>query len=513
MYPRNLPELLQKSSQRYSRRTAIIFGQKVIDYKTLDETTSAIAAGLRKQGIKKGDRIALYLDNCPEFIISYYAILKAQATLVPINFMYKIEEAKYIIEDSKSVCIITSRLNLDAAQEISVRSDCLKQIITVTKVADDIPDLGRLAKTEAHPCDYRAIDSHDPAVIMYTSGTTGHPKGAILTHHNLVANAIDSKNAVKITSTDTFICVLPLFHAFAATVCMNLPLAIGAKIVVMKTLKPFKRVIRAIRKNNVSIFVGIPSIFSILKNMKFPTIMHTPLIFLFNPVRICISGAASLPKETFSEFEKKFRIPLIEGYGLTEASPVVTFNPLHGIRKPGSIGLPLAKHIRLKVVDDSGKILPPEQIGELLIQGPSVMSGYLNQPEATKETLKNGWLYTGDMAKIDADGYVYIVGRKKEMINVRGLNVYPREIEETLYRNPKIKECAIIGIEDPHRGEVPKGFIVLKEGEHATEQEILHYLHQRIATYKIPKRIEFRPFLPKNATGKILKRALEDEKN
>jgi long-chain acyl-CoA synthetase len=277
----------------------------------------------------------------------------------------------------------------------------------------------------------------------------------------------------------------------------------------MKSVRPFKRVIRAIRRNRVTVFVGVPSIYNILKDLKLPKFFHSPLIKLFNPVRVCISGAAALPAETFRGFERKFRIPLLEGYGLTEASPVVTLNPLKGKRKAGSIGVSLSKAIELKIIDEKGNSLGPQQAGELLVKGPNVMHGYYKQDEATRETLKDGWLYTGDMAKIDRDGYVYIVGRKKEMVNVRGLNVYPREIEEVLYQNPKIKEAAVIGIADEHKGEVPKGFVVLKEGCVATEHEIIQYLRDHLAPYKIPKYIEFKDSLPKNTTGKILKRMLK----
>jgi len=294
---------------------------------------------------------------------------------------------------------------------------------------------------------------------------------------------------------------------------MNLPIQVGAKIVIMKAVRPFKRIIRAIRKNRVTVFAAIPSIYTILKNMKIPKVFNSPLIKLFNPIKVCISGAAALPVETFKEFEKKFRIPLLEGYGLTEAAPVVTLNPIKGIRKPGSIGVSLSSNIELRVVDNDGRDLGPEEVGELLVKGPNVMAGYYKNEEASKETLKSGWLYTGDMAKFDRSRYVYIVGRKKEMVNVRGLNVYPREIEEVLYQNPKIKEAAVVGIADQHKGEVPKAFLVLKDGEHSTEHEIIHYLRERLAPYKIPKYVDFRKALPKNTTGKVLKRLLKDEED
>jgi len=511
MIPQNLGELLSINAKNHPQRIAIVFGQKKISYKTINELTSRLAAGIIQLGIKKQGKIALLLDNCPEFVISYFAILKAGCVVVPINYMFKMEEAKFILEDSQAVCLITSRPYVDMAEELRLRVDSLKNIITTSKTKKDTLDFSKIEKNDTDKLSKISINPDDLAVILYTSGTTGHPKGAMLSHYNLISNAMDSSSAIKTTCKDTFICILPLFHSFAATVCMNLPLSVGAKIVIMKSVRPFKRVIRAIRKNRVNMFVGIPSIYNILKETKLPKILNSPLIKFFNPVKVCISGAAALPAETLRGFERKFRIPLLEGYGLTEASPVVTLNPLRGIRKPGSIGIALSKNIELKIIDDKGNACAPGQIGELLVRGPNVMQGYFRQEEATRQTLKDGWLYTGDMAKLDHKGYVYIAGRKKEMVNVRGLNVYPREIEEVLYQNPKIKEAAVIGITDIHKGEVPKGFVVLKDGEEASEHEITQHLRDRLAPYKIPKHIEFRISLPKNASGKILKRLLEDE--
>lgn len=511
MIPKNLGELLSISSQKHPHRIAIVFGQKKITYKTLDETTSHLAAGLIDLGIRKQEKVALFLDNCPEFVMGYFAILKAGAVVVPINYMFKMEEAKYILQDSDASCLITSRPYVDMAEELRLRVDSLKTIITTRKTRDDVLDFNRVRKSDTEMLNRISVDPQDLAVILYTSGTTGHPKGAMLSHYNLISNAIASSQVIETTHRNTFICILPLFHSFAATVCMNLPLLSGSKIVIMKSVRPFKRVIRAIRKNRVNVFAGIPSIYNILKDIKLPKIFNSKIIKFFNPVKICISGAAALPVDTLREFERKFHIPLLEGYGLTEASPVVTLNPLRRERKAGSIGLSLSKNIELKIVDDKDRVLGPEQIGELLVRGPNVMQGYYKQAEATAETIKDGWLYTGDMAKFDREGYAYIVGRKKEMVNVRGLNVYPREIEEVLYQNPKVKEVAVVGIADTHKGEVPKGFVVLKDGEKATEQEIIQYLRERLASYKIPKYIEFRTTLPKNNTGKILKRVLQDE--
>ncbi|MCM8763246.1 MAG: AMP-binding protein, partial [Candidatus Omnitrophica bacterium] len=379
MIPENLAESLRFSSRKYPQRIALVFGAKKINYKTLDNLTDEIAAGLLNLGIKKQDKIAVFLDNCPEFVISYYAILKAGAVVVPINYMFKIEEAKYILEDCGAVCIITSRAYVDMAEELRLRVESLKIIITTVKAKDNIADFNEIR--EGNPQNLNAASSkpQDLAVILYTSGTTGHPKGAMLSHYNLVSNALDSASVIKVRAADTFICILPLFHSFAATVCMNLPLSIGAKIVLMKSLKPFKRVIRAIRKHRVTIFVAIPSIYNILNGLKLPKIARTPLIKLFNPVRICISGAAALPVETFRNFERRFRVPLLEGYGLTEASPVVTLNPLSGRRVAGSIGKSISKNIELKIVNERGKEVETGEIGELLVKGPNVMQGYYKQ--------------------------------------------------------------------------------------------------------------------------------------
>ncbi|MFH1640639.1 MAG: long-chain fatty acid--CoA ligase [Candidatus Omnitrophota bacterium] len=511
MIPENLGELLSTSAKEHSNRTAIVFEQKKISYKSLDELTDSIASGLIGLGIRKNDKVALLLENSPEFLTGYYSILKAGAIVVPVNYMFKMEEAKFILQDSQATCIITCAKFVDMAEELRLRVDTLSHIITTDKVKNEIPDFNDIKKEDRSSADAIRILPEDLAAILYTSGTTGYPKGVMLSHNNLISNAMDSREAIKVTYKDTFICILPLFHSFAATVCMNLPLLVGAKIVISKSVSQFKHVVRSIIKNRVRIFVAVPSVYNILKDTKLSNVFSRLLMKFFNPLKICVSGAAALPAETLLGFEKRFKIPLLEGYGLTEASPVVTMNPLRGERKINSIGIPLSKNVELKIIGEKNNVLGPEETGELLVKGPGVMQGYYMQKEATSQVLKDGWLYTGDMAKIDKDGYVYIVGRKKEMINVRGLNVYPREIEEVLYQNHKIKEAAVIGIPDMHKGEVPKAFVVLKEGEKTSEQEIIQYLREKLASFKVPKSVEFRSILPKNTTGKILKRQLKDE--
>lgn len=509
----NLAQMLKASAENHSESTALVYGQKKISYKELDELSDNLSGGLIGLGLEKGQRVAIFLFNRPEFVISYFGILKAGATIVPLNTMLKAEEVKYILEDAAVTAIITSISFLEMAAELRLRVDCLKHIILLGHShGHDTIDFYKLLKAKPGQSRIGQITQDDTAVIMYTSGTTGKPKGAMLTHYNLVSNAKSSVTAIKISKKDNFICVLPLFHSFAATVCMLLPIFSGAKMTIFVSPRPFKRVLRTIIKKKGTVFAGVPSIFNILKEAKLPWLLTTPFVSRFiNPLRMCISGAAALPVETLTQFQKKFRIPLIEGYGLTEASPVVSLNPLVGNRKPGSVGLPLPD-VQVRNVDSNGKDLAIGEVGELLVKGPNVMKGYLNQPQANAETLRDGWLYTGDLVKLDSEGYIYIVGRKKEMVNVRGFNVYPREIEDVLYQHPLVKEAAVIGIQDEHRGEVPKGFVVLKDGcasaPDKIERELLYYLRERLASYKIPRRIEIKDSLPKTSTGKILKREL-----
>lgn len=509
---KKLTDIIKHKAESHPQKTAIIFGGKKYSYYDILERAEIINGVLRKKGVRENDRIALLLDNSPDFVFYYFGILMAQAVVVPINHMFKRDEIKFILQDSQSSILITSAAYTQLAQELNVIIPDLKGII-YTHQKNDI-GIGLAIKTQKTFPEEAGIENsiseNNPAVFLYTSGTTGHPKAAMLSHRNLLSNVISSSKIIQITPKDTFICFLPMFHSFAATVCMLMPLYNGSKIVIMKSPRPIKKLLRTIRNNRVTIFTGIPSIYNILKDFKLPKFLPTWLLRLFNPVRLCISGAAALPAEILNKFEKKFGIPLLEGYGLTEASPVVSLNPLKGKRKAGSIGLPIPE-VKIKIVDDNDNEVATGQIGELCVQGPNVMKGYFNNDKETNETLKNGWLKTGDMAKKDDEGYLYIMDRKKDMVNVRGLNVYPREIEEILYQNPEIKEAAVIGIADPHKGEVPKGFVVLKSKSAISEHDIINYLKQRLALYKVPRKIEIRESLPKNASGKILKRVLAQE--
>lgn len=419
--------------------------------------------------------------NCPEFIISYFGILKLGGIVVPLNNMLKREEARFIVEDSGAKIIISSPDKIEDSLNILMRVPTLKRVVSFSFNQKEFPQVKNLyeyrEKDTEKPLSFSDVEysSEDIAQIIYTSGTTGRPKGVCLSHQNLISNIKDCAGVIEASPRDNFVCFLPLFHSFASTVCMLLPLYIGSSTLLFRTITPFKRIIRGVRKNKVKIFVGIPSVYNILKEIKLPWFLRGFIIRFFHPLRLCISGAAALPEEVLKKFEAKFRVPLLEGYGLTEASPVVSLNPLRGKRIPGSVGKPLPS-VKVKIVDKNGRELQRGQPGEILVSGPNIMKGYFNLESETSRVLKEGWLHTGDLGYIDKEGYLYITGRLKEMINVRGLNVYPREIEDVLYRLKEIKEAAVVGVNHPRKGEVPAGFVVLKEGSTLTSGQVQNFL-------------------------------------
>jgi len=505
----DLIRLLDNNQLKNSGRIALVFGARKITYNQLISSSKKLASSLSELGIKRGDRVALWLPNCPEFVYSFFAILRLGAIVVPINTMLKREEVKFMVEDSLAKIMICSADKFEDSENILSRLESLTNIISLPRPKDSkiFLDFNQVLKRHPEFDKKIQIDENDLAEIVYTSGTTGKPKGACLSHKNLISNIKDCAQVISFSKKDTMICILPLFHSFSSTVCMLLPLYKGAKIVIMRAIRPFKRVMRTIFKHRVTVFVGVPPIYKILSEVKV-SFLKRIINIIINPVRLYISGAAALPSPVWRRFEKKFKRPLLQGYGLTEASPVVSLNPLKGRRKPDSIGLVIPS-VKVRVVDKEDKDLPCDKVGELLVKGPNVMQGYYNAEGSTNQALKNNWLYTGDLAKIDEEGFIYIMGRSKDMINVRGFNVYPREIEDLLYKGPHIKEAAVIGVMHKYRGEVPVAFVV--SDSQVNEREILNYLKTNLASYKIPLKVIVKDELPKNATGKILKRKLQEE--
>ncbi len=516
----NLVHLLEESAKKFSWRKFLVAPEGVYSFRSLNSKADQLARGLSERlGIQKGEKVAILLNNCPEFIIALFAVLKAGAVCVPLNIFLVFNELKYVLKDCRSKLLISSSEFLQILEQISQarQKDLadLKNIVLLDKKTEKFlywPELfvkkqvqGSLRSSAAagRRGSSGKINPQDLALLIYTSGTTGVPKGVMLSHGNLYSNVISSVQALRFSPAERFLLVLPMFHSFTLTVCILVPLYAGARVIIIKSVRPFQRVLRSILLNRVTVIVGIPHLFDILKNLTLP-----PLLKLFLRVKVCISGAAPLNIETLKVFQERFtRIALLEGYGLTEASPVVSLNPLQGIRKPGSIGLALPG-VEVKIAREDESEAACGEIGELIVKGPNVMLGYFNRPQETEQTLRGGWLFTGDMAKIDSEGYIYIVGRKKEMIITHGMNVYPLEVENVLKAHPKVKEAAVAGKQDKSKGETLVAFIVLQQDCYISEKEIIDYCKRQLANYKIPRLIEFRADLPKTPTGKILKRKL-----
>ena len=498
-----LGKMLEDSAQRFPRKCAIKFQKRKISYRELNEAANKAAHGLLALGLSKGDRIGILCENCPEYIISYFATLKFGGVAVPINSFLTGNEVKYIVDNCGIKVLVTSKKFLRTLQPVLGQMESIKRLVVIND-----PDQSEhmtfqaLSQSGSSENVIADVSPDDLAVFIYTSGTTGHPKGAMLSHGNLVSNAEDSSEVFKVVPKDKFLLFLPMFHSFTFTTCVLLPILSGSTIILIGSVKSMDAIRKAIIFDRVTVFVGVPAVYNVLAHKPLPKILR-----YINAIRTFVSGSAPLPAPVISKIEEKFRSSLCEGYGLSEASPVVSVNPLFGTRKPGTVGLPL-RRVQVKIVDGEHNELPVGEVGELAVKGPNVMQGYYNMPEETAKTLVDGWLLTGDIAKLDEEGYVAIVDRKKEMLLVRGVNVYPREIEDVLYQHPSIVECAVIGVPDEAKGEVPKAFIVVEEGKDLSEKDVRAHCKAHLAGYKLPKYIEFRPSLPKNATQKIMKRNL-----
>jgi len=473
---------------------AISYRGKKISFSEMEKAVQHYAGYLGKLGIKKGDKVAITAPNCPEFIFSYWAIARLGAVAVPLNLFLTLDEIAYILQNSQAESLVIHPYILKKIGVSNVAMLGLKNMIVL-----DENTLGQIFRSEPQRADISgSVGEEDVAAILYTSGTTGRPKGSMLTHKNFISDVISLTKVTHVGPEDNFLCVLPMFHSFAWTVCVLLPLYCGSTVVILENFQP-RETLKTIVEEGVTMLLGVPPMYAMLLRKAEPEHLKS--------VRLAVSGGAALPVDVYNAFTKKFPVNFIEGYGLTEAAPVVSINPVDGVKKPGSVGLPLPG-VSVIIGDESGREVAPGEIGEILVKGDNVMTRYYNDERATSEAFVNGWLRTGDLARVDKDGYIYIVDRKKDMIIVGGFNVYPREVEEVLYTHPKISEAAVVGIEDPIRGEVPKAFIVPEEGEKLTEKEVLAFLKERLAQYKIPRVITFTDSLPKNATGKVLKKLL-----
>ncbi|MGM9985676.1 MAG: AMP-binding protein [Bacillaceae bacterium] len=528
-----LQHYLKRTAQLFPDKKAIHFIGKEVTFKEVYESALKLANYLRDLGIKQGDRVAIMLPNCPQAVIGYYGVLFAGGIVVQTNPLYTERELQYQLQDSGATAILCLDLLFPRVNKVQSSTE-VKHII-VTGIADYLPfpknllypfvqkkENNLVVKVE-HKGNCHlfkvimkskkmdeinlAIDiKEDIALLQYTGGTTGFPKGVMLTHYNLVSNAMMAKKWLYQSKTgeETVLGVLPFFHVFGMTAVMNLCMVEGHKMVLVPKFV-IKDILEAIKKHRPTFFPGAPTMYIGLLNH--PDLKNYDL----SSIKACISGSAPLPVDVQEKFEKITGGKLVEGYGLTESSPVTHANFVWNKRVNGSIGVPWPSTEAAIFSMETGEPVPTGEIGELAVRGPQVMKGYWNRPEETAAILKDGWLFTGDLGYMDTEGFFYIVDRKKDMIIAGGFNIYPREVEEVLYENPKVLEAVVAGVPDAYRGETVKAYIVLKEGEQMTEEELNQYCRQYLAAYKVPRIYEFRKELPKTAIGKILRRALVDE--
>jgi len=511
----NLATLLENSTRERPLHTAVIFNDTKLNYAQVNGAANQIAAGLTAIGIKKGDKVALGCPNLPYFPMVYYGILKAGAVVVPLNVLLKPREIAYHLADSdaKAYFCFEGTADLPMGQMghacFENAPDCENFFMITGNPAAPSPiegtqTLGMLMHGKSPVYETVQTKADDTAVILYTSGTTGQPKGAELSHMNMLMNATLSDTMYESHPDDVHLITLPLFHSFGQTVQMNAGFYNGVTISLLPRFTP-DDALAIMERDNVTVFAGVPTMYWAMLNT--PNADKFDLEKIAKNLRLSVSGGAAMPVEVMLAFDKKFSVFILEGYGLSETSPVVCFSRLGIERKPGSIGLPVWG-IEMRVVDADDNDVPVGDTGEIVIRGHAVMTGYYKRPEANETAFLNGWFHTGDIGRKDEDGYYYIVDRVKDMVIRGGFNVYPREIEEVLMMHPAVSLAAVVGIPHDQHGEEIKAFIVLKADAEATEVEILAWSKENMAAYKYPRLIEFRDTLPMNATGKILKTEL-----
>jgi long-chain acyl-CoA synthetase len=506
----NLATIVRESAAKYPDKTALALGDVSIPYSALHARVRKLAGALAGLGIRRGDPIALMLPNVPHFPIAYYAAHYLGCPVVPLNVLLTAEEVTYHLEDSGAAALVAWEGFLEPATAGAARvAGCRHVVIARADPADRSSPAGAhsmaaLAESGQDVTELPDTMPDDTAVILYTSGTTGRPKGAELTHFNLLWNAEYSATRLVSHGPDPVaLAALPLFHSYGQTVFMNGILRIGGTVVLLPRFEP-RLALEAMQRRRVTYFGGVPTMYFAL--LHYPDANAHDL----SSLKYCVAGGSAMPVEVMRAFDERYKVNILEGYGLSETSPVASFNVLDRPKKAGSIGLPI-EGVEFKLTDADGRtITEPLVPGEICIKGPNVMKGYHRRPEATAECIKGGWFQTGDIAHRDDDGYYFIVDRKKDMIIRGGFNVYPREVEEVLYGHPAVAEAAVLGVPNASHGEEVKAVIVLKTGHQADTEEIVRYCRTKLAAYKYPRFVEFRDALPKTATGKILKRALKD---
>ncbi len=500
----SIPAVLRATAQSNPDAPAICFSDRKVTFAEVDQASDAVAASLAEQGIEKGDRVALYCINSDDFAIIYTGIIKAGAVVVPVNLLLNPKEASYILQDAGVKGLFYHQAFAESVPAFRDEIDSLALCVSVGIEQGDDLRFEDFRQNSAAPLMLAIDPIEDLAAILYTSGTTGHPKGAMLTHRNLLSNTCSVVTAMQFRPReDVILVVLPMFHAFAATVGMLTPLLHGLSFAPVPRFEP-AGVSAAISAVGATVFLGVPSMYNLLLRLPEAQLAQ------WSSVRFGISGGAAMPVAVMQQFEERFGLPIYEGDGPTECSPVTCVNPVGGMSKPASVGLPVPE-VEIEIFNDNGNQLPVDEIGELCVRGPNVMKGYWNLPEATAESFFGHWMRTGDLGYKDEDGYLFMVDRKKDMIIVNGMNVYPRMVEELLYQHPDIVEAAVVGEPNARHGEVPIAHVVLQDDTDITASEIRSYCLENLGRYQVPRKVIIRASLPKNAAGKILKRELRRE--
>ncbi|HZS08307.1 MAG TPA: long-chain fatty acid--CoA ligase [Blastocatellia bacterium] len=475
-------------------------------YAQFNRVVNQTANLLLKLGVRKGDTVSLLLSNCPEYVIAYFACWQIGAVAGPVNSHLKGEEIEYVLSNSEAVALVTERAFLHHLEESRARLPLLKNIILIDEAVEGTihyPGAVSACPSRLRPIvQLRPVAEDDEAVIIYTSGTTGKPKGCLLTHRNLLANARQITEWLKFTADDRLMCVMPLFHMNGVMVTTVTPLYAGGSMVIAPKFSATRHW-EWISEYRVTSFGSVATMLSML--------LHTyprgiPKGLETRQLRFAMCGSAAVPEAVLRQFEERFGCLVIEGYGLSESTCRSTFNPPDERRRPGSIGLPIGNE--MKIFDDEGRELGTGEVGEIVLRGENILKGYFKNPEATARAFRSGWFHTGDVGYRDADGFFYIVDRKSDLIIRGGENIYPREIDEVLYRHPAVRDAAVVGVPDELYGEEVKAFVVLKDGAEASGQELIDHCREHLADYKCPKSVEFLREIPKGPTGKLLRREL-----
>jgi len=494
--------LLCASAERFGQKPAAHCLSSTFSYARLLDEANRLADLLHGQGVRKGDRVFIALPNSPAFVIAYFAVFKLGAIAVPLSPSFTPTEMASLIAHSKPVAGVVCEDTREAVEDSAELADSKPVLVTAAwDASGDIRYSVSGGSVGVGPRE-DGPSSHDPAVIIYTSGTTGSPKGVVLSHRNIISNVQGCRAAMPVSGEDVFTAFLPMYHSFGFTVCTVLPVALGATSVILPGPKK-ELIAESVKRFSITVFIGIPALYGILARAD------SAGASLFDTVRFFVSGAAPLPLSTIEAFSGRYKAPLLEGYGLTEAAPVVSLNPFEGVQKAGSIGLPLPG-ISVRVVDESDKDLPTGEIGELLVKGPNVMTGYFADDAATRDKVRDGWLYTADMARMDEEGYIYIEDRKDDMILVQGANVYPHEIEDVIRDMPGVLEVAVVGAADSHRGKRPVAVVQCAKGASLDEATVLAHCREHLSGHKVPRSVHFWDALPLSLLGKPLKRRIRE---